>query len=261
MSLTNEISGQNYKLGGDNITDREIRQKLIDAGAILDAADQGDLTRGHVSVRVPGDASHFYMKPHSMGLEEITPENIVVCNLAGEKVGGTGRRHSEVFIHSEIYKLRPDVMSVIHVHPTHAVALSATGRALLPISQPACVFWRDAQAAVPYYTEHVDLIRTPAMGAGVAQALGGAQACFMRSHGVAVVGSCLEEATVLSLLLEEACKIQLLAQAGGGVGQMFDAAHIAPLHHNITRPEQYTVNFEYLRRRLRQSSRESTTRV
>jgi ribulose-5-phosphate 4-epimerase/fuculose-1-phosphate aldolase len=231
--------------------DLEVRQKLIDAGAILDAADQGDLTRGHVSVRVPGDDSHFYMKPHSVGLEEITPDNMVVCNMAGEKVAGTGRRHSEVFIHSEIYKVRPDVMSVIHVHPTHAVALSATGRPLLPISQPSCVFWRGEQAAVPYFTEHIDLIRTPAMGAGVAKALGSAQACFMRNHGVAVVGACLEEATVLSLLLEEACRIQLLAQAGGGVVSVFEAAHIAPLHHNITRPEQYTVNFEYLRRRVR----------
>jgi ribulose-5-phosphate 4-epimerase/fuculose-1-phosphate aldolase len=237
-----------------NEQDLTIRQKLIDAGSILDAADQGDLTRGHVSVRVPGDASHFYMKPHSLGLEEITPENIVVCNLAGEKVGGGGRRHSEVFIHSEIYKVRLNVMSVIHVHPTHAVALSATGRSLLPISQPGCVFWRGAEPAVPYFTEHIDLIRTQAMGASVARALGGAQACFMRNHGIAVVGTCLEEATVLSLLLEEACRIQLLAQASGGVGEMFDAAQIAPLHHNITRAEQYTVNFEYLRRRVRRSN-------
>ena len=64
--------------------DTDARLKLIDAGSILDAADQGDLTRGHVSVRVPGDALHFYMKPHIQGLDEITPENIVVCNLDGE---------------------------------------------------------------------------------------------------------------------------------------------------------------------------------
>jgi L-fuculose-phosphate aldolase len=48
---------------------------------------------------------------------------------------GTARRHSEVYIHSEIYKARQDVNAVIHTHPTHTVALSATGRALRPISQ------------------------------------------------------------------------------------------------------------------------------
>ena len=234
---------------GPSELDLEVRLKLIDAGSILDAAEQGDLTRGHVSVRVPGDPTHFYMKPHSQGLDEITPENIVVCNLEGEKVGGGGRRHSEVFIHSEIYKLRPDVMSVIHTHPTHAVALSATGRPLLPISQPGVAF----ADGVPYFTETIDLIRTPALGAGVARALGASKAVFLRNHGVAVVGASLDESTVLALLLEEACRIQLLAQAGGGVGPMFDEASIAKLHHNITRPEQYSVNFEYLRRRLRRA--------
>ena len=225
--------------------DDEIRAKLIAAGNILDKAEQGDLTRGHVSVRVPGDATHFYMKPHSQGLDEITAENIVLCNLAGEKVGGGGRRHSEVYIHSEIYKVRPDVMSVIHTHPTHAVALSATGKALLPISQPGVAF----ADGVNYYTDAIELIRTPELGAGVALALGPHKAVFLRNHGVAVVGASLEESTVLALLLEEACRIQLLALAAGGVGAMFDDAQIERLHHAITRPEQYTINFEYLRRR------------
>ena len=233
--------------------DLELRLTLIASGNILDAADQGDLTRGHVSVRVPGDAAHFYMKPHSQGLDEITPENIVLCNLAGEKVGGGGRRHSEVFIHSEIYKCRPDVMSVIHTHPTHAVALSATGRPLLPISQPGVAFCDGAERGVPYFTGTIDLIRTAEMGAAVAHALGGASAVFLRNHGVAVVGASLQESTVLALLLEEACRIQLLAQAGGGVGEMFDAASIAKLHHNITQAEQYSVNFDYLSRRVRRA--------
>lgn len=229
--------------------DLAIRQRLIAAGRILDSADQGDLTRGHVSVRVPGDPTHFYMKPHSQGLDEITPENIVVCNLAGEKVGGGGRRHSEVYIHSEIYRVRPDVMSVIHTHPTHAVALSATGKPVLPISQPGVAFMDGEKGGVPYFTETIDLIRTPEMGAGVARALGPHKAVFLRNHGIAVVGASLDESTVLALLLEEACRIQLLAMAAGGIGPVFDAESIARLHHNITRPEQYSINFDYLARR------------
>jgi L-fuculose-phosphate aldolase len=232
------------------MTELEAREKLIAAGLILDAANQGDLTRGHVSLRVPGDPTHFLMKPHSRGLDEITLENIVVCNLAGEKVGGGGRRHSEVFIHSEIYKARPEVMSVIHTHPTHAVALSATGRPVLPISQPGVAF----ADGVPYFTETIDLIRTQDMGLGVARALGPHKAVLLRNHGVAVVGACIEEATVLALLLEEACQIQLLAQASGGVGEVFAPDSIQRLHHNITRPEQYTINFDYLRRRAERAA-------
>lgn len=223
----------------------QARQLLIDAGLILEAAGQGDLTRGHVSVRVPGDPTHFYMKPHSFGFDEITHENIVICNLEGEKVGGGGRKHSEVYIHSEIYKARADVMSVIHTHPTHTVAFSATGRPMRPISQPSVAFLD----GLPVYTDTIELIRTRDMGAGVAKALGPHKAVLMRNHGVAVVGASVEESTILAILLENACEIQLLADAAGAPGPEFDRACIERLQDTITKAEQYTINFEYLRRR------------
>ena len=223
----------------------EAKRRLIDAGLILEAAGQGDLTRGHVSVRVPGDPTHFYMKPHSHGFDEITLENIVVCNLEGEKVGGGGRRHSEVFIHSEIYKARPDVNSVIHAHPTYAVALSATGKPLKPISQPGVVF----KDGVPYFTDTIQLIRTKEYGAGVARALGARKAALLRNHGVAVVGATIEEATILTIWLDNACRIQLLCEAAGGAGEQFPREEIERLHEDVTRSEHYAINFEYLRRK------------
>lgn len=229
------------------MTQDEAKQKLIDGGLILETEGQGDLARGHISVRVPGDPSLFYMKPHSFGFDEITMENIVICNLEGEKVGGGGRRHSEIFIHSEIYKVRPDVHSVIHSHPTHAVALSATGKALQMISQPSAAF----ADGLPYYTDTINLIRTKEMGAGVAQALGACKAVLMRNHGVAIVGATVEESTILAIMLDNACKIQLLAEAAGGIGAKFPPEVINSLHHSITRPEQYAINFEFLRRKAR----------
>ena len=229
----------------NTMTLEQAQQRLIDAGLILEDQGLGDFTRGHVSLRVPGDPTHFLMKPHSWGFGEITAENIVVCNLAGEKVSGGGRKHSEVFIHSEFYKARPDVLSVMHAHPTYAVAFSATGKPLLPISQPGAAF----ADGVPYFTEAMDLIRSPALGAGVARALGPHKAVLMRNHGVAVVGASVDECTVLALMLDNACQIQLLAEAAGGIGERFDAAAVAQLHRDITRPEQYSINFDYLRRR------------
>lgn len=227
----------------------ELKQKLIDAGRILEAEGQGDLTRGHVSVRVPGDPTHFFMKPHSYGFDEITPENMVICNLEGEKVAGGGRKHSEVYIHSEIFKARPDVNSVIHTHPTYAVALSATGKSLQPISQPSVAF----SDGLPYYTDTIELIRSKEMGIGVARALGACKAVLMRNHGVAVVGSTVEESTILAIMLENACQIQLAAMAAGGIGELFAPEYIKRLHDTITRPEQYTINFEYLRRKVHRS--------
>ena len=227
------------------MTLNELKQRLIDAGHILEAAGQGDLTRGHVSIRSPEDPNIFIMKPHSYGFDEITLENIVVCNMEGEKIDGGGRRHSEVFIHSELYKARPDVNSVIHTHPTYAVALSATGQALEPISQPAVAF----ADGLPYFTRAIDLVRSQDLGAAVAKALGQHKAVLLRNHGAAIVGANVEEATILAIMLDNACQIQLATMAAGGIGEKFSPEQVSKLHHDITRPEQYVINFDYLKRR------------
>ncbi|MDB5570601.1 MAG: L-fuculose-phosphate aldolase [Hyphomicrobiales bacterium] len=231
------------------MTKDEARQKLIDAGLVLAAEGLGDFTRGHVSVRVPDDANHFYMKPHSYGLDEITMENMVTCNLEGEKVAGGGPRHSEVYIHSEIFKVRPDVNAVIHAHPKHAVAVSATGRPLKPWSQPSAVF----ADGIGVYTDTIDLIRSKEMGAGVAKALGQYKAAYLRNHGVAVVGRSIEECVILTIMLENACEIQLLVEAAGGGGEEFPPSDIMKLHDKIARPEQHAINFDYLVRKARRA--------
>lgn len=229
------------------MTKDEAKQLLIDAGLVLDVNGMGDFTRGHVSVRVPGDPNHFYMKPHSYGLDEITMENMVTCNLEGEKVAGGGPRHSEVYIHSEIYKVRPDVNSVIHAHPTHAVALSATGKPLRPWSQPSAVF----ADGIGNYIDTIDLIRSQEMGAGVARALGGLKATYLRNHGVAMVGRSVEECVILTLMLDNACEIQLLVEAAGGGGTEFPLSDVMKLHDKIERPEQHKINFDYLVRKAK----------
>jgi ribulose-5-phosphate 4-epimerase/fuculose-1-phosphate aldolase len=231
------------------MTKDEAKQRLIDAGLVLDAADLGDFTRGHVSVRVPDDSGHFYMKPHSYGLDEITFDNLVTCNMEGEKVAGGGPRHSEVYIHSEIYKVRPDVNAVIHAHPKHAVAVSATGRPLRPWSQPSAAF----ADGIGVYSDTIDLIRSKAMGAGVAKALGLHKACYLRNHGVAVVGRSLEECVILTIMLENACEIQLLVEAAGDPGPEFSHEDVMKLHDKIARPEQHVINFDYLVRKARRN--------
>lgn len=230
------------------MTDAAAITRLIQAGAILEHQGFGDMTRGHVSVRLPSDPQLFLMKPHSVGFGEITGENILTIDLDGAVVAGTARRHSEVFIHSEIFRSRPDVGAVIHAHPTHTVALSNTGRPLRALSQGGAVF----ADALPVFTETMDLIRTTDMGRMVATALGPHPAVLMRGHGVTMAGRTLEEATVLLLMLEEAARIQLLADAAGGSVPDFPPDDVARLRKNLMSPEQFVVNFDFLTRRTTQ---------
>ena len=222
----------------------ETVDKLIDAGRILEAEGHGDMTRGHVSARSPDDPNLFLMKPHTFGLDEITPENIVVCNLEGERLRG-GPRHSEVYIHSEIYRARPDIHCVIHSHPDNAVAFSATGLELRPINQPSCIFFE----ALGLYTDTIDLIRSREQGAGVARALGPHNAALLKCHGVVVAAGTIEEAVTIEIMLENACRMQLLTSSSGHRAPEYPRADIEALKSKITTYDQHRINFDYLRRK------------
>src|ERR1043165_7164736 len=179
------------------MTHADIKDQLIVAGKVLVAQGQDDFTRGHISLRLPGNPKLFFMKAHSIGLDEITIQNILTIDLEGNVVAGTARRHSEVYIHSEIFKARPDVNCVIHTHPTYSIALSATGRPLKCYSQPGALF----HEALAIYTETIALIRSPAMGAGVAAALANGRAVLLKNHGVVVTGATIAEAVIGTIML------------------------------------------------------------
>src|SRR6266852_5944976 len=131
-----------------------LKRKLTNAGRILTQEDQGDFVAGHVTVRLPDDPHRFLMKPATIGLDEMTPDNIIMVDLDGQKVGGVMPRHNEVFIHSEVLRARSDIQAVVHTHAPHAVAFSSLGRELVPVSNEAGYFHK----RLPVFAETTDLI-------------------------------------------------------------------------------------------------------
>jgi len=231
-------------------THKAIKEQLIVAGKVLVAQGQDDFTRGHISFRLPDNPGLFFMKAHSIGLDEITMQNILTIDLEGNVVAGTARRHSEVYIHSEIFKARPDINCVIHTHPTYTIALSATGRPLKCYSQPGALFYD----ALGTYDDTINLIRTHAMGAGVARALGRGRGVLLKNHGVVVTGATIAEAVIGTIMLENGAMVQLLVEAAGDPAPEFSRSDIEKLRGDITQPEQFTINFDYLVRRIKRRS-------
>jgi L-fuculose-phosphate aldolase len=229
------------------MTHDDIKQKLIWAGKVLVAEGQDDFTRGHISMRLPDDPTLFLMKAHSIGLDEITMENILTVDLEGNVVAGTARRHSEVFIHSEIFKARADVHCVLHTHPPYSIALSASDQPLKAYSQGGALY----HEAVGIYDDTIRLIRSHEMGAGVAKALGPHPVVLLKNHGIVVATPTIEETVIGVIMFEKAAMIQLAVEATGAAAPEFPREDIAKLKHEISRPEQFTINFDYLARRVK----------
>jgi len=223
-----------------------LKRKLALAGKVMAANGQSDFTRGHISVRLPGKKPLFLMKPHSVGLDEITPANILTIDLDGNVVAGKARRHSEVSIHSEIYRARPDVACVVHSHPPYAIALSGSGRPIKALSQAGALFRGEAGV----YDDTIALIRSAELGKGVARALGRGRAVLLKNHGVVVAGASIEETVIGAIMLETAAMIQLAAEAAGDMAPEFPEDDIATLKAQLSKPEQFAINFDYLARRV-----------
>jgi L-fuculose-phosphate aldolase len=228
-------------------THQAIKQQMVMAGKVLVAEGHDDFTRGHISMRLPDNPKLFFMKPHSMGLDEITMQNILTIDLDGTVVAGSARRHSEVFIHSEILKARPHVNCVIHTHSPYSVALSASGRPMRAYSQPGALFCGE----VGLYTGTIALIRSPALGVGVASALGPHRVVLLKNHGPVVTGKDIAEAVVSAIMLENAAMVQLTVEAAGDPAAEFSADDIAKLKGELGQAEQFQINFDYLVRRVK----------
>ena len=93
-----------------------LRTKLEQAHRIMHMEGLAeDASRGHITAR--GENGRFYVKPWGIGFEDVTAQDFHGLDIDGNLLEGEGRVHSEVVLHLEIYRKRPDVFSVAHVHP------------------------------------------------------------------------------------------------------------------------------------------------
>ena len=166
---------------------------------------------GHVSARIPG-TDKILIHPRRVSRLEVRPEDIITTDLEGRIVEGEGRTPGEYFIHTNIYKLREDVLSVAHIHAKFTVLLSMRDKELRPISRMGHFFLD----GVPTFPNFLNIL-TDELGQQVARTLGSHRAVFLRGHGAVVVGKSIEAAFFSSLFLEREGEYQVLAAALGDV--------------------------------------------
>jgi L-fuculose-phosphate aldolase len=187
------------------------------------------------------------MKPAAMGLEEVTPEDLILLDLDGQILQGSRARHEEFPIHAEVFRTRPEVTCVVHTHPRYGIAFAARGGPLLPVGHEGSFFW---PPGVPIFDAFTDLVRTREQGEAVAVALGQGRAMFLRNHGVVVVGPSIYEASWAALALERAAELQLLAQPSPDSPLLHTTEDEARRKQAIWYPERARAVFDYYVRKL-----------
>jgi ribulose-5-phosphate 4-epimerase/fuculose-1-phosphate aldolase len=171
-----------------------------------------DLIFTHISARVPGPETHFLINPYGMMFEEITASSLVKIDLAGKKVVDSAYdiNPAGFTIHSAVHQARHDAHCVLHLHTTAGVAISAQKDGLLPISQQS-LFPLSALA----YHDYEGVALNPEEKPRLVADLGEMNFMILRNHGLLTCGETVAEAFLNMYILQRACEVQVMAQAGG----------------------------------------------
>jgi ribulose-5-phosphate 4-epimerase/fuculose-1-phosphate aldolase len=195
------------------MNEAEQRELLATACHILYKLGLSDYL-GHPSVRL--DAMRVLIKPkHSpriRGMDKMGPADMVAIDLDGNLLEGDSEAPSERFIHTEIYRARPDVVSVVHTHQPMATLLGIVSMPILPLLHVDSMVLQGR--AVPIFP-CAELIVSPQQGRGVADALGDNRVCHLQGHGIVSVAPSVQEATLGAIHLERLAEVNYrVAQLG-----------------------------------------------
>jgi ribulose-5-phosphate 4-epimerase/fuculose-1-phosphate aldolase len=173
---------------------------------------------GHVSARSPTNPNHFLMS-RSLAPALVTADDIMEFDLDGNPVDARGRKvFLERFIHAEIYRARPDVMSVVHTHSPGVIPFSVSkvqlramfhNPSFLAVGVPVWDIRKD-------FGETNMLVSNSAIGKSLAAALGDKPVVLMRGHGDVAVGPSVKMAVFRAYYTDVDAKLQAQALALGG---------------------------------------------
>ncbi|NUP83332.1 MAG: L-ribulose-5-phosphate 4-epimerase [Nonomuraea sp.] len=168
-------------------------------------------TAGNVSGRIPGE-DLFVIKPSGVSYDELTPENMVVCDLDGNLVEGAHAPSSDTAAHAYVYRNMPEVGGVVHTHSTYASAWAARGEAI-PCVLTAMADEFGGEIPVGPFA----LIGDDSIGQGIVETLKGhrSPAVLMRNHGVFTIGKDAKAAVKAAVMCEDVARTVHVARQLG----------------------------------------------
>jgi L-fuculose-phosphate aldolase len=193
------------------MSETDLRSAIVKAGRLMQAREYVDGTAGNLSARLGPD--RILATPSGLVKGELTPEDLIVVDSDGLLVSGRPglRPTSELAMHLEAYRRRPDVNAVVHAHPITAVALSIAGISLEECVIPEAIVFLGLVPTTPYATPSSDENRR-----AISNVIVDHDALILRYHGSLTVGRDVQEAYLRLETLEHTAKIIALSRLLGG---------------------------------------------
>ena len=165
---------------------------------------------GHVSIRIP-DQDAFVIQIGSNSRAEVDPASMLVVDFDGKVLEGDGQPPSEIPIHIEILKARPDVHAVLHSHMELAIAFTMMEGVTLQPMRARASRWKSGIPTDPDPSH----IKTTEQGRALAKTLGPHHAVLMRAHGLTLVAELVQALFIDAVHFKENATAQMQALQAG----------------------------------------------
>jgi len=184
---------------------QKIKNDVVTAGRILIKRGICEAF-GHVSARLPGD-EFFVITPKASMIFVEGPEDLVTVNLKGERVEGQNQQPLETWLHTCIYRKRPDVGGIARTHSFTTSAFSILEEPVRPVHDFGAILLGET----PVFPDS-HLIENEKIGTRLADFIGPmGTAALLRGNGTAILGKDVIEATIRAVYLEESAMLQYKA--------------------------------------------------
>jgi ribulose-5-phosphate 4-epimerase/fuculose-1-phosphate aldolase len=209
-------------------TETELRQQLADVCRVLFRLGLVDYM-GHPSARIPGTDRVLIKPRHSTRIksqDRISPDDMIVIDLDGKLLEGNDGPPGERFIHTCMYRARPDIQAVVHTHQ-HWSTIMSIGAA--PVHPVIHVGSEVVQQPVPLWP-HANLVTDNELGDDMARTFGNHAVGLMAGHGVVSVAQSLPEAALQAIHLEQQAEANYKVLAMGKQPRIIPPEEIQQRH-------------------------------
>ena len=188
-----------------------LRAEIVRIGRLMHAHEFVDGASGNLSARLGPD--RILATPSGLAKGFLEAQQLIIVDLQGKLVAGRPglKPTSELLMHLEAYRRRPDVQAVIHAHPVTSVALSIAGISLAECVIPEAVVVLGLIPTTPYATPSSEENQR-----AISEVILGHDALILQYHGTLTVGRDVMDAYLKLETLEHTAKIVALSKLLGG---------------------------------------------
>jgi L-fuculose-phosphate aldolase len=190
-------------------SESQLRDDIVKVGRLM--FDKGWIAANDGNITIRLDEDRILATPTGVCKGMMRPDDIIICNLDGDKICGERERTTEMGMHVTIYRMRPDIRSVVHAHPPVATGFAVAGRALNLALLPEVVICLGSVPVADY-----GLPGTPALTEGMRPYIPKYDAMLMANHGAVAYGEDVFQAFFRLETVEHFARITLVAELLGG---------------------------------------------